>query len=298
MRKPGDLPLALPRRGFTTAQAISAGVGKNRLRSADVQHPFRGINLLSPGPVELESRCRALQEKLPAGARFCGLTAARLVGVPLPARLAWSSEVHVAVPRGHRTLVGTGIRGHTFLPTPGDTRDWHGLRISSPERIWCEVARDLTLVELVMAGDFLVHHRLPHTTIDRISREVDRWPGRRGARNLAAAAPLLDPASESPQESRLRVLLTLGGIGGLVANLEIVTTDGFRYRADLAIPEKRLVIEYQSDQFHGHEVRRADLTRKSRIEADRWYVMEVGAADLDDPDELCRRILRILASRP
>jgi len=298
MREPGDLPTDLAGTGFTTAEAISVGVGKNRLRSADIHHPFRGVNLVSARPVTLEMRCLALQQKLPREARFCGTTAAGLLGAPLPPALAWSSAVHVAVPRGSRTLVGQGVRGHTFQRTPGDTRLWHGLRISSPERIWCELAVDLTLVELIMVGDYLIHHRLPHSTIDRLAREVDQWPGRRGTRTLADALPLLNVYAESPQESRLRALLTLGGIDGLVANFPIVTTDGYRYRADLAIPDKKLVIEYQSDQFHGPEVRRADLTRKSRIEADRWRVMEVSAADLDSPQELCRRILRVLSSPP
>ena len=93
------------------------------------------------------------------------------------------------------------------------------------------------------------------------------------------------------------MILTLGGITGLVPNLPITTTGGFRYRVDIAIPEHKIFIEYQSDQFHSG-TRRQDLTRSSRLHADEWFGIEVSADDLDDPAELCTRIRRIVARRP
>jgi len=282
---------------MTASQAADYGIGRERLRSSDVAHPFQGVNVFDQGTLGLEQRCRALQTKLPRFARFSGITAALLTGVPLPPRLKLDNTVHVAVPRGNRTLVGRGIRGHTYLRTPGDSRDWRGLRLSSVERMWCELAADLALEDLVAAGDYVVHHRLPHTSIPLLERAVDGWPSRRGRRKLADALGLLDVSAESPQESRLRVILTLGGVRGLVANLPLRTSGGYSYRLDIGIPAHRVFIEYQSDEHHTG-TRRGDLTRLSRIQADGWFGIEVGADDLNEPVELCDRIHRVLAARP
>lgn len=39
------------------------------------------------------------------------------------------------------------------------------------------------------------------------------------------------------------------------------------------------------------------MTRRSRLEAKGWYVMELNADDLKDPDELLMRIRLVLARR-
>ncbi|MBK4349080.1 hypothetical protein [Lacisediminihabitans changchengi] len=132
--------------------------------------------------------------------------------------------------------------------------------------------------------------------MSNLRNAVDGWPGRRGRRSLEAALPLLSDQAESPQESRLRVILTVGGIAGMVPNLPVRTSGGFRYRVDIAIPAQKVFIEYQSDQFHSG-TRRQDLTRSSRLQADDWFGVEVSADDLNDPAELCTRIRRILARR-
>ena len=126
---------------------------------------------------------------------------------------------------------------------------------------------------------------------------VAHYPGRRGRRVLRTALGLLDAASESPQESRLRVVILLGGIPGVVANLPITTSGGFHYRGDLAFPERKVIVEYQSELHNSPEAFRADMTRISRLEADGWYVMLVNKDDLDDPAELLQRIRQVLATR-
>ena len=220
------------------------------------------------------------------------------MGVPLPARVERDTTTHVAVRRGSRTLVGVGVAGHTYLEAPGDTRLWHGLRLSSPERTWCELASILSLPDLVAAGDYLIHHVLPHTTISLLHDEVERWHARRGYRLLLAALHLLSERSESRKESLLRVIVTLGGIVGVVANLRIVTASGFKFRGDLAIPTRKVIIEYQSNYHAVPAQFRKDMTRKSRLAADGWLVIEVNTDDLDDPNELCARIQTLISSRP
>ena len=161
--------------------------------------------------------------------------------------------------------------------------------------MWCELGAELALPDLVAVGDFLVHWRLPHTSIAALTSAVMRFPGRRGRAALATAITLLNDRAESPQESRLRVILVQGGLREVVVNLRIATVEGFEYRADLAFPEAQVLLEYQGDHHRAREQFRADMTRVSRLQAEGWQVIFINADDLRDPKELLRRVRRLLA---
>ncbi|MCU1557059.1 MAG: hypothetical protein JWN09_1054 [Microbacteriaceae bacterium] len=291
------LPHDLAARPFTLQEGLDRGLGDKRLRGADLQHPYRGVRIASSTTLTLSELCHALQSKLPRYASFCGVTAAVIMGIPLPMPLEQSRVLHVCVPSPHRAPVGKYIHGHAFRISPGDVRAWHGLRLTTPERTWCELASLLTLPDLVAAGDFLVHWRLPLTTIQGLQDAAAAFPGRRGIQLMRVALPLLSDRSESRRESRLRVIVVRARLTGLAVNLRITTTDGHRYRADLAFPAKKVLLEYQSEFHRSPEAFRADMTRISRLEADGWYVMQVNSNDLEDPDELVRRIHRVLDAR-
>ena len=68
-------------------------------------------------PVAFAHLALAYQQKMPPHAHFCGITAAVLLGVPLPARYERSLLLHVAVPPPHRAPTGRGVRGHTLAVT-------------------------------------------------------------------------------------------------------------------------------------------------------------------------------------
>ena len=291
------LPRDLAARPFTFREGLDRGLSEKRLRGADLQRPFRGVRVVSSATLTVSELCLALQSKLPRYASFCGVTAAVIMGIPLPWRLEVSTVVHVCVPAPRRAPVGRNIRGHSLSITASEVRLWHGLRLTTPERTWCELASVLTLPELVAAGDFIAHWRLPLATITALEDVAATFTGRRGLHVMRAAIPLLSDRSESPQESRLRVIVLQARLTGLVVNLPITTVDGYRYRADLAFPAKKVIIEYQSEFHRGPERFRADMTRISRLEADKWYVVQVNANDLDNPAELVRRIVRVLAGR-
>jgi very-short-patch-repair endonuclease len=259
--------------------------------------PRKQIATVRAGVLALEGLCDALQRKLPDDAWFCGATAAVIMGIPLPTKLEQSLALHVAVTPPHRTPRGRGVRGHTFTVDVNDVRLWHGIRISSPERVWCELASTLDLPDLVAAGDYLIQHRLPSTSPGKLADAIARFPGRRGIRMLQSALPLLHDRSESRQESRLRVIVVLAGLAGLEVNYPITTSGGFNYRGDLAFPAYKVFIEYQSELHRTPEAFQGDMTRISRLEADGWYVMQVNIRDLDDPSELVQRIRRLLALR-
>jgi very-short-patch-repair endonuclease len=59
-----------------------------------------------------------------------------------------------------------------------------------------------------------------------------------------------------------------------------------------------VLLEYQGDYHRTPEQFRADMTRLSRLEADGWYVFQINADDLKNPEELVARLHRVLAARP
>lgn len=235
---------------------------------------------------------------MPPHAFFCSVTAAQLFGVPLPRRLENAVVTHVGVPVSKHPPRGSGVLGHRYTVAADSLTSWCGLRVAAPEQVWCQLGVLLSVPDLVAAGDYLIRRDQPLTTHVRLREAVESFPGRRGRPRLRAAVELLHDRAESRRESHLRVILVQAGIVGLAVNLPVTTSGGFSYRADLAVPRRKMIIEYQSE-YHGDEMqRRKDMTRRARLEADGWYVMEVNADDLRDPAELVERIRLVLAGRP
>lgn len=290
------LPPELSRVPFTVAQGAAAGLSPDRLRGRDLYRPFYGVRSAEDS-VTILDRCRAYEQRMPQHAFFCSVTAALLFGVPLPRRFEPSSVVHVGVPRAKHPPRGRGVLGHRLSVSSDDVLSWCGLRVAAPDQVWCQLGELLSVPDLVAAGDFLIRRDLPLTTHGRLREAVRRYPGRRGKPALRIAVELLNDRSESRPESHVRVIIVQANITGLEVNWPITTTGGQHYRADLAFPQKKMIIEYQGG-YHGDEAqRRRDMTRRARLEADGWYVMEVNADDLRDPAELVRRIRRVLVAR-
>ena len=178
-----------------------------------------------------------------------------------------------------------------------DSWELHGLRVSTPDRVWCELGDLLSIPELVAAGDWLNNIDSPLTTPEKLGDTLRRYPDRRGKRKLRAAGDLLDGRAESPKESEPRVILVYGGIRGLESNWP-VRVGLFNFRIDLAIPSLKLAFEYQGD-YHRDPIQwRLDMTRISRLEAEEWYVFQFNSDDLRDPAELIARIRKVLVRRP
>lgn len=240
---------------------------------------------------------RAFATRMPPGAFFSSVTAASLHGIPLPLRLVRSSKLHVALPLPARATQTRGVIGHAVTLMGGDVAHIYGLSVASVCRTWCELGAELELPDLVAAGDYIIHHELPLATCEQLLDAIGRYPGRRGLVMLRRAVQLLSDRAESAQESKLRCFLVLGGITGLHPNLW-VTVRGRRLRIDIAIPERRLAIEYQSEYHMDSDQRRKDMTRASVLASDEWLTLEINSDDMKSPREIVERVLATLKPRP
>lgn len=295
------LPESLPTTGFTITAARLAGVRPHRLDAADLKRPHWGVRVPMSGPGEFTHRCLALASALPADAFFSGVTAAALLGIPVPMRFAPAASplLEVSVANPARAIRRPGVRGRKLQVRESDVDAWRVLRLTTPARTWCDLAPFMTLGELVAAGDFLIFHERPIVTQEELAAAAANHPGRRWRRKLRRALTLLSCFSESPKESELRVVVVTHGLPEPLVNVSIHTEGGrFVARVDLLFEDYGEILEYQGDH-HRSDVRqwRRDRIRESELESMSYHVTEVVADDLADPAKLVRRIERNLRRR-
>jgi very-short-patch-repair endonuclease len=281
------------------------GLTDKRLRAGDLDKSVWGIRASAIEAADLTplqqllARCRMFALRMPPDAFVSHSTAALLYGVPLPFELERSDLVHLAVAAPARAPHAAGIRGHQLTVTSHQLQRTGGITLTNPARTWCDLSGMLSLHDLVAAGDFLIHWSSPHTSIAALTSMSGCFVRQRGAAKLSRALPLLNDRAESRPESVLRVVLELGGLPQPRINREIVfADDGDFVRTDFAFDEYRVLLEYQGD-YHRTKAGqwRKDMTRRSRLEAAGWFVMEINADDLKHPDELLARIRSVLRQR-
>ena len=283
---PADL-LAGP---FTLATAAALGVSVDVLRGSRFWTPVRGVRVSADVPDTLATRCAAVALLAPSAA-FSHATAAALSGLPLARdRTPLGIEVTGPVPpvvegvRGHRGQAGAGVR----------LAD--GLRVTTGARTWADLAPRLALDDLVVLGDAALRRGLTDLV------ELTAWaarPGRRGARRMRAAIPLLEPRTDSPMETRLRLLIVRGGLPRPVAGADVVVRGVWLARPDLAYPALRIAIEYDGDHHRTDRQQwQRDIGRRRVLEDHGWLLVVVTADDvLRRPHEIVDRLRRAISSR-
>jgi len=241
-----------------------------------------------------------LLARMPPGAFISGPTAAMLHGMPVPWRDHIDSRIHIALPAPARAPHADGIRGHQYRVEDHELmRTASGILVTTPSRTWLDVAASWGLLDLVAAGDFLIHREHPLVSKSDLAEALISRRSRRGRQILHTALPLLNDRSESAPESHLRVIIQLAGLPEPSVNHVVTDVQGrFVARTDLFIAEYNLSLEYQGDYHRDRAQWRADMTRRGRVEATGKRVMELNADDLLDPVELIARIRRTAALPP
>lgn len=207
MPRPAHVPPELVGAPFTSGMALAAGLTRSRLRSKCWRRLFRDVYVHVSVPDTQELRIAAVRLIAPLHAVISGLTAAWIYGVDLRHRNRLDCEVTVEKGRGLDPRPGLRVR-HGQLPDK-DLFHFDGVVVMSPERTALDLAKRGPLTERVVALDAMLHAGV----VDRAGLRAAfagrrRWRGIRGAREALDHA---DGRSESPMESRLRMLLVLAG---------------------------------------------------------------------------------------
>ncbi len=115
----------------------------------------------------------------------------------------------------------------------------------------------------------------------------------------AWAIALLEPRTDSPMETRLRLLIVRGGLPRPAANLDVVVDGAWLARPDLSYPGLRIAIEYDGDHHRADRRQwQRDVGRRRVLEDAGWLLIVVTADDvLRRPHEIVQRIGRAISRR-
>jgi len=155
--------------------------------------------------------------------------------------------VEVTVPRraGPRSRPGLTIVHSARLRGDIDLVD--GVPVTTAARTAFDLARRSPFVEAVIACDALLNVApRDRPELERMVR--DRvWPG---TARLPEVLEAIDPRSESPMETRVRLILVGDGLPPPVSQYDVFDEYGrWVGRVDLAYPVKKLGIEYEGAPF-------------------------------------------------
>jgi Protein of unknown function (DUF559) len=130
-----------------------------------------------------------------------------------------------------------------------------------------------------------------------VARLTHRHPGSRGLRRLDTVLALVDPGSESPRETSLRLSLVRAGLPAPQTQIEVRDEAGaFVARLDMGWREVKVAVEYDGEQ---HRTNRAqyvrDVRRLERLDRLGWIVIRV--LKEDRPDDVVQRVRQAFARR-
>lgn len=289
-----SFPAALRGRPFRVREALQRGVPPARLRSRHLVRPFHGTRCWTAPHTHAE-RARAVAPRLRHDQAFSHTTAAHLLGIPLPRRLEHDDRIHVTTIGTDQAIRVRGTVGHRVRPSRARIVRSGTTPIIDPADTFVMLARLLTTDELVVAGDALVGW-LNWCTPQELAAAVRRHRGTRGIRRARRALAEVRAGSRSPGETRLRLTLVRRGLPQPALNHDVVVDGRFIACVDLAYPEARVAIEYESD-LHRTDARtfRKDLTRGEDLKDVDWWLVRATADDVGPlADRFAHRIRRLL----
>lgn len=279
----------LPFRGST---AIAKGdVTRSMLRGRSWRRLLPDIYVRATTPVDHRTWCDAVALLLPVGAAISDHSAAYLWGVDL---LAPNAPVTVRVPRQRRLTPHPELDiRYSTLPHDDVTR-FAGLPVTTPLRTAFDLGRQRSRTESVVALDALLHRRV--VTLAALRNLVAARRGWPGTPLLVAACGLAEPRTESPMETRLRLVLIGSGLPRPVAQYPVRDPDGrFLGRVDLAYPWARLALEYEGDHHRDRQTFRHDIARLNALRAAGWTVLRFTADDvLRHPGRIVQQVIAVL----
>ncbi|MGV9797793.1 endonuclease domain-containing protein [Mycobacterium sp. NPDC003449] len=230
--------------------------------------------------LELTARIRAQAAWLSTGATLAGVSAAAVFGTRWlnPAAPAEVVRADRHAPRG--------IIAHSWTLGTGEECVVAGVAATSPARTAFDLGR-LYPMELAVP---LVDALLNATRIKPadVLAVADAHPGARGVARLRSLLPLVDGGAESPQESRLRLMLVRGGLPAPETQIEFRE---LHIRVDMGWREWKVAVEYDGVQHWTDRRQRSwDIDRIALLEESGWVVVRVSAEMMSRPQVIVDRV--------
>ena len=235
-------------------------------------------------------RLTAASLRLPAGAAFSGLTAAWLHGLDVEP----CDPIEATAPPAAGISARSGIAIRRCALIGRDVVKARGLPATSIPRTMRDLCLRLSLTEAVVVADMTLHARL--ATAQTLSKTVDRSSGSPGVRRLRQVLDFIEPAAESPMETRLRMLLVLGGLPRPEVQVDI--RDRWRRfigRPDLYYREQRLGLEYDGG-IHRETLAYDNRRQNNLLEAGVRLLRFTAGDVFNTPDVVLNQVRSALAA--
>jgi hypothetical protein len=268
------------------------GIGPTQLRrltrDGELERLRRGA-YADPEPLDAEAKhLRLIAATIPQlrdGAILSHASAAVLHGLPVP-----DSLLHKVWVTGSSNGGGHARASLHELKAPllsGDVIEFGGLRATSLARTVVDLGRSLDFDDTVVAADAALHAGLES---DALVMQLDAWPRRRGIARARMAITLADGRSESPGETRSRILMWRLGLPAPGLQYDVHTAGGL-FRSDFAWEDRGLLGEFDGRVKYGKLLRPGERAedvvmrekhREQLLRAEGWWIVRWTMADLRD----------------
>lgn len=270
---------------FLGRQAVRRGeLTKHRLLR-DYRALHRNVYLSNDATVTALTRARAAWLWASGAATLTGCSAAAIHGTKWldPDQPAELSRINRHCP--------PGIIAHSYRIPAEETCVVDGIRVTTPQRTAFDIGRQLATDQAIVILDALAN--ATNLKPDDVVGLADAKPGFRSVRRLRCVLALIDGGAESPQESRLRLVLVRAGLPA--PETQIAFTDEFgvtRIRVDMGWRQWKVAVEYDGVQHWSDRRQRSwDIDRIAILEAMRWAVIRVSAEMMSRPQVIIERVL-------
>jgi len=270
---------------FIGSTAIRSGGLTRRSLARDNVAIHRDVYL--PRGVEMTAVIRARAAWLATGATLCGSSAAAVFGTKWLDPLAPAEVV-----RTDRHSPA-GIVVHTWWLAPAEVCSLRGVDVTTPARTAFDIGRTRPVDQATAAVDALCN--ATRITPSDVIVVADAHPGARGVARLRRVLDLVDGGAESPQETRVRLLIVRGGLPRPETQIEF---PALRIRVDMGWRQWKVAVEYDGVQHWTDPRQRAwDIERIALLEAAGWVVIRVSSGMLARPHVILERIRSTLRAR-
>jgi very-short-patch-repair endonuclease len=262
---------------FTLEEARLAGLSRRRLAGKSWRRVERGVYRWAGLPESPLLQLTAITRRMPE-AVFSGRTAGWLHGLDLPPL----EPVEVTVP-GIRVSARAGVQIRRAMLQPGEVVRLRGFAVTSRRRTAVDLASRGPLIDAVVALDMALHRRIVGLAEVRSFHETHR--ATKGNATLRRAIELAEPLTQSPMETRLRLLLVLAGLPRPRAQVSIQDHLGrFLGRPDFYYSAHKLGLEYDGGTHRNNLV--DDNRRQNRLLNGGIRLLRFTAADIFQTPDL------------
>lgn len=270
-------------------EAVASGVVTRHELSRWYRNLFRGVYVRKGCDVSLRDRAIGAWLASRRKGVVSGVAASAMHGAPwvdpdVPIELAAAkcSAQEGLVPRTER-VAGDEITRIAGLP------------VTTRVRTAFDLGRHLDRPQALARLDALMWNQ--RFSIDEVLALVERYPRAKGVRQLRELLPLIDGGSESPRESRIRLMLHDAGFPRPETQIPVLagTTRPVAF-LDMGWRDFMIAVEYDGD--HHRKDRKQyvkDIARLRMLEAMGWIVIRVIAEDR--PEEWLARVEAALIDR-